>query len=147
MAKLMARLSELVNLKGSKSELIATAKAIAEASEDVTRIAKDLARRCTDIRIRTNLLQVCERIPTIGTQLKILSTVKATMLGAQGTEEDREATDMLVGNAQNLMKSVSCFTFLMMSILFIKCLSRSLKLSVLPKELVSRSGMTKHITE
>ena len=32
-----------------------------------------------------NLLQVCERIPTIGTQLKILSTVKATMLGAQGT--------------------------------------------------------------
>ena len=30
------------------------------------------------------LLQVCERIPTIGTQLKILSTVKATMLGAQG---------------------------------------------------------------
>lgn len=107
MAKLMARLSELVNLKGSKSELIATAKAIAEASEDVTRIAKDLARRCTDIRIRTNLLQVCERIPTIGTQLKILSTVKATMLGAQGSEEDREATDMLVGNAQNLMKSVS----------------------------------------
>ena len=32
-----------------------------------------------------SLLQVCERIPTIGTQLKILSTVKATMLGAQGT--------------------------------------------------------------
>uniref|UniRef100_A0A8D9B7E8 Vinculin n=2 Tax=Cacopsylla melanoneura TaxID=428564 RepID=A0A8D9B7E8_9HEMI len=30
------------------------------------------------------MLQVCERIPTIGTQLKILSTVKATMLGAQG---------------------------------------------------------------
>jgi len=52
------------------------------------------------------LLQVCERIPTIGCQLKILSTVKATMLGAQGTEEDLEATDMLVGNAQNLMQSV-----------------------------------------
>ena len=31
-----------------------------------------------------SLLQVCERIPTIATQLKILSTVKATMLGAQG---------------------------------------------------------------
>ncbi|GBP04696.1 Vinculin [Eumeta japonica] len=53
-----------------------------------------------------NLLQVCERIPTIGTQLKILSTVKATMLGAQGSEEDQEATEMLVGNAQNLMQSV-----------------------------------------
>ena len=72
------------------------------------------------------MLQVCERIPTIATQLKILSTVKATMLGAQGwekiklcsgnhkstndcfagTEEDQEATEMLVGNAQNLMQSV-----------------------------------------
>ncbi|XP_025834291.1 vinculin isoform X2 [Agrilus planipennis] len=86
MALLMARLSELVHNddKGSKRELIATAKAIAEASADVTRIAKQLARECTDKRIRTNLLQVCERIPTIATQLKILSTVKATMLGAQG---------------------------------------------------------------
>lgn len=64
--------------------MIATAKAIADASADVTRIAKQLARECTDKRIRTNLLQVCERIPTIATQLKILSTVKATMLGAQG---------------------------------------------------------------
>lgn len=109
MALLMARLSELVHQdsKGSKRELIATAKLIAEASEDVTRLAKQLARECTDKRIRTNLLQVCERIPTIGTQLKILSTVKATMLGAQGSDEDREATEMLVGNAQNLMQSVS----------------------------------------
>lgn len=111
MALLMARLSELVHQdsKGSKRELIATAKLIAEASEDVTRLAKQLARECTDKRIRTNLLQVCERIPTIGTQLKILSTVKATMLGAQGSDEDREATEMLVGNAQNLMQSVSFF--------------------------------------
>lgn len=108
MAILMARLSELVrsDSKGSKRELIATAKAIAEASEEVTRLAKKLALECTDKRIRTNLLQVCERIPTIGTQLKILSTVKATMLGAQGSEEDQEATEMLVGNAQNLMQSV-----------------------------------------
>ncbi|KAI5639042.1 vinculin family domain-containing protein [Phthorimaea operculella] len=108
MAILMARLAELVrsDSKGSKRELIATAKAIAEASEEVTRLAKKLAMECTDKRIRTNLLQVCERIPTIGTQLKILSTVKATMLGAQGSEEDQEATEMLVGNAQNLMQSV-----------------------------------------
>ncbi|KAF5290117.1 hypothetical protein FQA39_LY14898 [Lamprigera yunnana] len=113
MAVLMATLSELVHNddKGSKRDLIATAKAIAEASADVTRIAKQLARECTDKRIRTNLLQVCERIPTIATQLKILSTVKATMLGAQGkvkkgSEEDREATEMLEGNAQNLMQSV-----------------------------------------
>lgn len=107
MALLMAKLGQLVRGDGgSKKELIACAKAIAQASEEVTRLAKELARQCTDKRMRTNLLQVCERIPTIGTQLKILSTVKATMLGAQGTEEDQEATDMLVGNAQNLMQSV-----------------------------------------
>ncbi|KAK4035676.1 vinculin [Daphnia magna] len=107
MALLMGRLSQLVRGEGgSKRDLIACAKAIAEASEEVTRLAKELARECTDKRMRTALLQVCERIPTIGTQLKILSTVKATMLGAQGTEEDQEATDMLVGNAQNLMQSV-----------------------------------------
>jgi len=103
----MARLSQLVQEdSGSKKDLIACAKAIAESSEDVTRIAKELAKECTDKRMRTALLQVCERIPTIATQLKILSTVKATMLGAQGTEEDQEATEMLVGNAQNLMHSV-----------------------------------------
>ncbi|XP_039286099.1 vinculin isoform X6 [Nilaparvata lugens] len=107
MALLMGRLSQLVRGEGgTKRDLIACAKAIAESSEEVTRLAKELARECTDKRMRTNLLQVCERIPTIGTQLKILSTVKATMLGAQGTEEDQEATDMLVGNAQNLMQSV-----------------------------------------
>ncbi|XP_035733671.1 vinculin-like isoform X2 [Vespa mandarinia] len=107
MAVLMGKLSGLVRGEGgNKRDLIACAKAIAEASQEVTRLAKELARECTDKRIRTNLLQVCERIPTIGTQLKILSTVKATMLGAQGTEEDQEATDMLVGNAQNLMQSV-----------------------------------------
>ncbi|XP_076039736.1 vinculin isoform X13 [Oratosquilla oratoria] len=123
MALLMARLSQLVRGEGgTKKDLIACAKAIAEASEEVTRLAKELARECTDRRMRTSLLQVCERIPTIGTQLKILSTVKATMLGAQecfprreseleiligsSSEEDQEATEMLVGNAQNLMQSV-----------------------------------------
>ena len=34
-------------------DLIACAKAIAEASEDVTRIAKELAKECTDKRMRT----------------------------------------------------------------------------------------------
>lgn len=34
------------------------------------------------------LLKVCERIPTISTQLKILSTVKATMLGRTNISEE-----------------------------------------------------------
>jgi vinculin len=108
MAVLMARLSELVHNddKGSKRELIATAKAIADASDDVTRIAKQLARECTDKRIRTNLLQVCERIPTIATQLKILSTVKATMLGAQG--EIRGRVECVVSSFVNNRSVCKC---------------------------------------
>jgi len=107
MASLMAKLSKLVRGEGgNKRDLIDTSKFIAKSSEEVTRLAKELAKECTDKRMRMNLLQVCERIPTIGTQLKILSTVKATMLGAQGSEEDQEATEMLVGNATNLMQSV-----------------------------------------
>ena len=54
MAVLMGRLSQLVRGEGgSKRDLIACAKAIAEASEEVTRLAKELARQCTDKRMRT----------------------------------------------------------------------------------------------
>jgi vinculin len=48
-------------------------------------------------------VKVCEKIPTLGTQLRVLSTVKATMMGqTMETEEDQEAMDMLVFNAQKL---------------------------------------------
>ena len=54
-----------------------------------------------------NLLNVCERIPTIGTQLKILSTVKATMLGAQG---------MLRTKTQNRNQMLNIIITLLMTI-------------------------------
>uniref|UniRef100_A0A8C9TE94 Vinculin n=1 Tax=Scleropages formosus TaxID=113540 RepID=A0A8C9TE94_SCLFO len=109
MALLMAEMSRLVRGgSGNKRALIQCAKDIAKSSDEVTRLAKEVAKQCTDKRIRTNLLQVCERIPTISTQLKILSTVKATMLGRTNIseEESEQATEMLVHNAQNLMQSV-----------------------------------------
>lgn len=76
MAVLMARLSELVRAdsKGSKRELIATAKLIAEASEDVTRLAKKLARECTDKRIRTVriiVISICGHSKTLDANVKI----------------------------------------------------------------------------
>ena len=58
-AFLMAHLSELIRGgKGTKRELIACAKALTDASERITELAKELARHCTDKKIRTNLLQV-----------------------------------------------------------------------------------------
>ncbi|CAH8526943.1 unnamed protein product [Schistosoma curassoni] len=122
MAALMAQLSQIVRGEyGTKKDLINVSMAIAEASLDVNRCAKVLAKECTDRRIRSNLLHLSDRILTIGNQLKILSTVKATMLGTQddswfeaplqseldcGSTEDQENTESLVGNAQNLMQSV-----------------------------------------
>ncbi|TGZ59859.1 hypothetical protein CRM22_008850 [Opisthorchis felineus] len=122
MAALMAQLSQIVRGEyGTKKDLINVAMAIAGASLDANRCAKALAKECTDRRIRSNLLHLSERILTIGNQLKILSTVKATMLESQeeciygapvqseldcGSNEDQENTESLVGNAQNLMQSV-----------------------------------------
>jgi hypothetical protein len=58
-AYLMAHLSELVRPgRGTKRELIACAKGLAEVSERITELAKELAKHCTDKKIRTNLLQV-----------------------------------------------------------------------------------------
>ena len=48
------------NPSGSKRELISIAKAIAESSDEVTRLAKELAKECTDKRMRT----VCDCIET-----------------------------------------------------------------------------------
>lgn len=54
MAVLMGRLSQLVRGEGgTKRDLIACAKQIADASTEVTRLAKELARECTDKRMRT----------------------------------------------------------------------------------------------
>ena len=55
----MAHLSELVRPgRGTKRELIACSKGLAEVSERITELSKDLAKHCTDKKIRTNLLQV-----------------------------------------------------------------------------------------
>lgn len=59
MALLMAEMSRLVRGGGgNKRALIQCAKDIAKASDEVTRLAKEVAKQCTDKRIRTNLLQV-----------------------------------------------------------------------------------------
>ncbi|XP_045486620.1 talin-B [Pieris rapae] len=104
-AVLMARLAHHM-YNDRKSELIATSKEIVAKSHEVAALARKLAMECSDLRIRNNLLQVCQRIPLISGQLKMLTTVKGSTLGKQGSEEDKEAMNMLVGNAQNLMTSI-----------------------------------------
>ncbi|KAJ8705175.1 hypothetical protein PYW07_011002 [Mythimna separata] len=105
MAVLMAKLSNFMS-NDKQREVLTTSKAIVSESHEVARLAKKLAHECSDHRIKTNLLQTCERIPTISGQLKMLTTVKGFSLGRHGTQEDKEALDMLVGNAQRLMLSI-----------------------------------------
>lgn len=106
-AKMSRFMSEDENAKaGSKKELIGLAKQIALESKEVAKLARAMANKCTDKSMRKNLLTVTDRIPTISTQLKIVATVKATMIGADDDEADTEATESLVGCAENLMSAV-----------------------------------------
>lgn len=50
---LMARLGELVRGdNGTKKELIATAKELAEESLEISKLAQELSKNCTDKRMR-----------------------------------------------------------------------------------------------
>jgi vinculin len=82
MALLMAEMSRLVRGgSGNKRALIQCAKDIAKASDEVTRLAKEVAKQCTDKRIRTNLLQVSP-VSTSSTQRRV-RTVNRLAIGSR----------------------------------------------------------------
>ncbi len=77
MALLMAEMSRLVRGgTGNKRALIQCAKDIAKASDEVTRLAKEVAKQCTDKRIRTNLLQVSGANISSSRDLQIVLLIK-----------------------------------------------------------------------
>lgn len=61
--------------------------------------AELVADHCSDKRMKADLLFLCDRLPTLSTQLKIIASVKA----ASTSDNESEADAMLVKNAQNLM--------------------------------------------
>jgi len=74
----------------------------------VAKLSREISAKCTDKRIKNNMTGSSQNIETIATQFRILSTVKATMLNAKDVSDDEaaQAHEMLVHNAQNLMKYV-----------------------------------------
>lgn len=63
------------------------------------------------------LRQVCERIPTISTQLKILSTVKATMLGRTNiSEEESEQVGLCHTASVSPLEKTSAVSFLTLAL-------------------------------
>jgi vinculin len=111
MAKLMMQMAQYARGEGgevsNRKQLIQTAKLIVKESEAVVAMARKVAEACTDKRMKRAILQVVDKIPTIATQLKIIAAVKATRQGGDDEEADREASEMLTDNAQNLMGAVS----------------------------------------
>ncbi|XP_036815877.1 vinculin isoform X5 [Oncorhynchus mykiss] len=82
MALLMAEMSRLVRGgSGNKRAMIQCAKDIAKASDEVTRLAKEVAKQCTDRRIRTNLLQATEML--VHNAQNLMQSVKETVREAE----------------------------------------------------------------
>jgi vinculin len=108
MALLMAEMSRLVQEGGNKGELIRCAQEIVKYGQLVAKLSREIADKCTDRRIKNNMSGSSQNIETIATQFRILSTVKATMLNARDVSDDEaaQAHEMLVHNAQNLMRYV-----------------------------------------
>lgn len=106
MAVLFAKMAQLVN-GDNRSELIKCSKDIAIASNEISRLGNIIADECTDSRLSGRLRTELNCIPTIATQLKILSTVKATSMGRNAAaKEVDDAMETLILNAKNLMRGV-----------------------------------------
>eukprot|EP00730_Choanoeca_flexa_P014388 TRINITY_DN6275_c0_g1_i1.p1 TRINITY_DN6275_c0_g1~~TRINITY_DN6275_c0_g1_i1.p1 ORF type:complete len:868 (+),score=296.92 TRINITY_DN6275_c0_g1_i1:229-2832(+) len=88
---------------GQLSEMIGTAKEIAQKANTFRKQAMEIAQGCSDKRLKADLLYLCDRLPTISTQLKIIASVKAASASQTG---NAEADNMLIKNAQNLMETV-----------------------------------------
>lgn len=92
MALLMAEMSRLVRGgSGTKRALIQCAKDIAKASDEVTRLAKEVAKQCTDKRIRTNLLQVLGEISRVCVCVHVRLCVQTGEEGGREQEEKRKS--------------------------------------------------------
>ena len=65
--------------------------------------AVKVADQCSDLMTQSDLRRLCERIPSIGIQLKILASVKAAGMGNDDHQDPAGAETMLIVNAQNLM--------------------------------------------
>ncbi|RDD39173.1 Vinculin [Trichoplax sp. H2] len=107
-AGLMGTMSKIVE-DGSditRKEIIQTAKDIAKISDLFVKYVEEIARKCSDKRMKENLKVLLQRLPTISTQLKVVATVKATAVASGDEKSSREANEVLVLNATNLMNTI-----------------------------------------
>eukprot|EP00038_Savillea_parva_P008749 m.178914 g.178914 ORF g.178914 m.178914 type:complete len:1056 (+) comp14651_c0_seq1:157-3324(+) len=98
MATHMAKMGHISG-RDKMGEMIELAQAIAADGNGLRKTALALADRCSDKRLKEDIASLCSRIQTIGVQLNIVASVKATC----GEEDAPQSDAMLCNSAQNLM--------------------------------------------
>ncbi|XP_074253141.1 uncharacterized protein LOC141584096 [Saimiri boliviensis] len=84
----------------TKDQLIASARKIAASGQNFARLICIIAKNCIDQRCSQELLCMVEQIQTMSSQLRIISSVKASLARSKSSEE------LLVENAQQLLQAV-----------------------------------------
>ncbi|KAM5143561.1 uncharacterized protein ACOB7L_028158 [Callospermophilus lateralis] len=84
----------------TKDQLITSAKKIATSGQNFTRLILIIAKNCIDQRCSQELRCAAEQIQTMSSQLRIISSVKASLARSRSFEE------LLVDNAQWLLQAV-----------------------------------------
>ncbi|KAB0398680.1 hypothetical protein E2I00_016621 [Balaenoptera physalus] len=85
----------------TKEQLITSARKIATSGQNFARLIRIMAKNCVDQRCSQELLYMVEQIQTMSSQLRVISSVKASLARSKSSEE------LLVENAQRLLRAVS----------------------------------------
>ncbi|KII74816.1 Vinculin [Thelohanellus kitauei] len=104
---MFAEMSELVKKKENPAKLIDIGKQISTDTLKIIEMAKDLMNRCQDKRLKQILNSALSKLPTTCTQLKMLSTLTASRLKAQASqdkESNQQSNEMMIECAENLMR-------------------------------------------
>lgn len=88
-------------------ELVTISRQIVKDGNLLVKYALECAEACSDRSLKQDITSLCERIPTIGVQLKIHASVCATTMASSSVEEQSHSGNNLVVNAQNLMDAVT----------------------------------------
>uniref|UniRef100_A0ABI7Z9N1 Catenin alpha like 1 n=1 Tax=Felis catus TaxID=9685 RepID=A0ABI7Z9N1_FELCA len=89
------------DLDTTKDQLITSARKIAASGQKFARLIRIIAKNCIDQRCSRELLCVVDQIQTMSNQLRIISSVKASLARSRSSEE------LLLENAQQLLRAVS----------------------------------------
>ncbi|KAG8509667.1 Catenin alpha-2, partial [Galemys pyrenaicus] len=104
MAKEVFLMAQSLRRRGhilTKDQLIASARRIASSGQNFSKLVRIIAKNCIDQRCSQELLCLVEQIQTVSNQLRIISSVKASLARSKSSEE------LLVENAQLLLRAVS----------------------------------------